>query len=74
MNPIIVRCANGVVLFLPSQRASFPGLIMTCLNDNTLIVEQSANAAGVKSMLSAMLAKAVALEGAVVQVVQLQLR
>lgn len=74
MNPIVVRCANGVVLFLPVSKASSPVLQMLCLTDGSLISEKDSSVASVQAMLAAMLSKAVALHGAVQEVVQLQLR
>jgi len=74
MNPIVVRCASGVVLFLPASRPSSPMLQMLCLTDGTVIIEKDSSVASVEAMLAAMLAKAVALHGAVSEVVQLQLR
>lgn len=74
MNPIIVRCANGVVLFLPASRPQVPEMIMLCPTDGSVLTQKDSSIASVEAMLAAMLAKAVALHGAVQEVVQLTLR
>lgn len=67
---ILVRCANGPVLFRMKFIRSTDSLWWTCLNDQSSGMQPRTNA-GLIQLLQDMSAKAVALHGAVQQIADL---
>jgi hypothetical protein len=73
VRPIIFRCQNAVVVFIPFRAPRGSRFGVSCLNDNSQIVANRATPAQLRSLLSGMAQKAIALGGAIQQIVQLEL-
>ncbi len=73
MRLIIVRCANGVVVFRSMPRPTFHGIIVHCLNDGAQVRLPVPPISNIEAALEAMATHAVALKGAIQQVFELTL-
>jgi hypothetical protein len=73
VKPIVIRGANGVTVFLPTRRQHPGRFALVCLNDKSVITGADLTAGSLRNVLVQMAQKAVALNGAIQQIVQLDI-
>jgi len=73
VKPIVFRCQNAVVVFIPVRFPRHNSWGVICANDNTRILAKGFTTASMRTILTNMAQKATALGGTVQQIVQLDL-